>query len=196
MLRRVLAWATAIVVGVALGAASGWATIEIGRDNFAERYGAWTHNRAAGSTAAGPYTRAIIAREGLLALSAQEALYFSLTEDQDGRPLRESCIYELSGHEPRARWWSVTLYADDGFLAPNSDHAHSIDASQVQAGRQGVWRVRVAPVRGDAPYWLSTRAARRGFSLMLRLYNPQRGFYPSADTLPVLTRLSCPGETA
>jgi hypothetical protein len=49
-------------------------------------------------------------------------------------------------------------------------------------------------VRGDAAYWLSSRAARRDFSLMLRVYNPQRDFRASADTLPVLTRLSCAGE--
>jgi hypothetical protein len=194
VLRGILAWAAAIIAGIVLGAASAWATLEIGRGSFGERYGAWTHNRAAGSAAAGPYTRAIIAREGLLALSAREALYFSLAEDQDGRPLSESCIYELSGSEPAARWWSVTLYADDGFLVQNGDYAHSIDASHVRPGPGGVWRARIAPVRGDAAYWLSSRAARRDFSLMLRVYNPQRDFRASADTLPVLTRLSCAGE--
>lgn len=196
MLRRVLAWAAAIGVGIVLGAVSTWATLEIGRNTFGERYGAWTHNRAASFTAAGPYTRAIMAREGLLALSAREALYFSLAEDQDGRALDESCVYELSGREPGARWWSVTLYADDGFLVQNSDHAHSIDASRVRAAPSGVWLARVAPVRGDAAYWLSSRAARRDFSLMLRVYNPDRDFRASAETLPVLTRLSCAGETS
>ena len=194
MLRRVLTWAAAIVAGIVLGAASAWATLEVGRDNFSERYGAWTHNRAAGSTAAGMYTRAIIAREGLLALSAREALYFNLAEDQDGRPLTEHCIYELSGREFDARWWSVTLYADDGFLVQNNDLAHSIDASRVRPGPGGAWRARIAPVRGDAPYWLSSRGARREFSLTLRVYNPQRDFRASAETLPALNRLSCAGD--
>lgn len=196
MLRRILAWAAAISAGIALGAASAWATLEIERHSFGERYGAWTHSRAAGSTAAGPYTRAIIAKEGLLALSAREALYFNLAEDHDGRPLSESCVYELSGREPAARWWSITLYADDAFLAQNNDHAHSIDASHVRVGPDGMWRARVAPVRGNAVYWLSSRAARRDFSLTLRVYNPQRDFRASADTLPVLTRLSCAGDAS
>jgi len=194
VLRRVLAWAAAIIAGIILGAASAWATLEIAGASFAQRYGAWTHNRAAGSTAAGPYTRAIIAKEGLLALSSREALYFNLAEDQDGRALSEACIYELSGREPAARWWSVTLYADDGFLAQNNDHAHSVDASHVSADQGGLWRVRVAPVRGDAVYWLSSRSAGRDFSLMLRVYNPQRDFRASAETLPELTRLSCAGR--
>lgn len=194
MLGRILAWTAAIIVGIGLGAASAWATLKIERHSFGERYGHWTHSRAAGSTAAGPYTRAIIAKEGLLALSASEALYFNLAEDQDGRPLSESCIYELSGREPAARWWSVTLYADDAFLAQNNDHAHSIDASYVRPGADGVWRARVAPVRGNALYWLSSRAAGRDFSLTLRVYNPLTDFRASAETLPVLTRLSCAGD--
>jgi hypothetical protein len=196
VLRRVLAWAAAIIAGIVLGAASAWAALELGANSFGERYGAWTHNRAAGSTAADLYTRAIIAKEGLLALSAREALYFNLAEDQDGRPLSESCIYDLTGGDLDTRWWSVTIYSDDGFLVQNGDHAHSIDASHVALGRGGVWRARVAPVRGDAAYWLSSREARRDFSLTLRVYNPRPSFQPSAEALPVLNRLSCAGENA
>jgi len=185
-----LAWAAAIAVGVALGAASAWAALELGRAGFGEQYGQWSHSRAAGSQAAGPYTRAIIARDGLLALSASEALYFTLTRDDQGDRLREDCIYELDGRRLNARWWSVTLYADDNFLAQNEDHAASIDASQLPTG---AWSARVAPVRGDAANWISSRAARRGFSLTLRVYVPHRDFHADAETLPVLTRLSCAG---
>lgn len=196
MLRRILAWAAAVLAGVALGAASAWAALEVGCASFGETYGQWAHNRAAGSQAADPYTRAIIARDGLLALSAREALYFTLTRDDQGNPLQESCIYNLVGRELDARWWSVTLYADDNFLAQNTDHAPSIDASRVSAGAGGFWRARVAPVRGDATYWLSSRAARRNFSLTLRVYIPHRDFRASADALPVLTRVSCAGGEA
>jgi hypothetical protein len=196
MLRRLLAWAAAVAIGAALGAASAWAALEFGRAGFAETYGGWSHSRAAGSTAAGPYTRAIIAREGLLALSAREALYFTLDRDEDGRRLEEGCVYELAGREFAARWWSVTLYADDDFLARNDDHAHSIDASRVRAGADGYWRVRVSPVKGDAIHWLSSRAARRGFSLTLRVYNAQRDFRPDAAALPVLSTVSCAGAGA
>jgi hypothetical protein len=193
-MRRVLAWAGAVLAGLILGAASAWAALELGGAGFSEQYGAWRHSRAAGSAAAGPYTRAIIARNGLLALSAREALYFTLSEDDEGAPLNENCSYELSGRALSARWWSVTLYAADNFLAQNQDHAASIDASHVTPGADGRWSARVATVRGDAVYWLSSRNARRNFVLMLRVYNPQRDFRASAETLPALTRLSCLGE--
>ncbi len=194
MLRRVLAWVAAVIAGLVLGVASAWAALEFGRSSFGEEYGAWRHSRAAGSTAAGPYTRAIIARDGLLALSAREALYFTLSEDDQGEALVENCVYELTGREFAARWWSVTLYADDSFLAQNEDHAASIDASDVTVGADRRWRARISTVRGDAIYWLSSRNAGRDFSLTLRVYNPQRDFRAAEDTLPTPTRLSCLGE--
>lgn len=191
MLRRIVAWMAAALAGVALGLASAWAALEIGRAGFVESYGSWLHSRAAGSVGADPYTRAIIARDGLLALSAREALYFTLYEDEQGRPLDESCVYELSGPPLAARWWSVTLYAADNFLARNGDNAASIDASRL--GLNTAWSVRISPVRGNAPFWISSRSARRGFSLTLCVYNPQDGFRPSAQSLPALRTVSCAG---
>lgn len=194
MLRRVLAWVGAILAGVVLGCASAWGALEFGRSSFFEEYGAWRHSRATGSAAAGPYTRAIIARDGLLALSAREALYFTIHQDDQGAALDETCTYELAGRAFAARWWSVTLYAADNYLAQNEDFAASIDASHVSAGADGRWRARISTVRGDAIYWLSSRNARRNFSLTLRVYNPQRDFTATVDTLPTLTRISCLGE--
>jgi hypothetical protein len=194
MLRRILAWVAAIAAGVVLGGASAWAALAFGQSSFVEKYGAWVNSRAAGSTAADLYTRAIIAREGLLALSAREAVYFSLYQDEHGRPLSESCVYQLSGASLDARWWSVTLYADDNFLVQNNDGAHSIDATRV--GDNAPWTARIAPVRGNATHWLSSREARRGFLIMLRVYNPQRDFRPSAQALPTLRTLSCAGENS
>jgi len=193
MLRQVMAWVTTVLIGVGLGVASLWLVFAFAGASFSEHYGAWSLNRAAGSEAAGPYTRAIIARTGLLALSAREAIYFNLDRDEHGRALNEACVYELSGAPLEARWWSVTLYANDNFLARNNDHAHSVDASRIGPG---AWRARIAPVQGDAPFWISSRGARRGFSLTLRVYNPFDDFTPSAEVLPTLATISCAGAQA
>lgn len=194
MLRQVLAWAVAIAAGLALGAGSGWAALEFGQRSFSERIGDWSFNRAAGSSAAGPYTRAIIAKAGLLALSAREAVYFTLDRDAQGRPLDEGCVYDLSAQPLPTRWWSVTLYASDNYLARNTDYAASVDASRVLAGPDGAWRVRVSPVRGEAANWVSSRNAGRGFTLTLRLYNADDDFRPSAEILPTLHTVSCAGD--
>lgn len=192
ILRRILAWLAALVLGVALGLTSAWAVLRFGGESFTEHYGRWIFSRAAGSTAADPYTRAIIARNGLLALSAREAVYFSLYTDEHDRPLSESCVYQVDGLPLDARWWSLTLYADDNFLAQNTDHAHSIDATRV--GNAAPWTARISPVRGETANWLSSREARRGFIVMLRVYNPQRDFRPSERSLPALTTISCAGD--
>lgn len=192
MLRRLAAWIAALMIGVALGGVSAWAAITVGSQSFMERYGAWSHSRAAGASAADPYTRAVIAREGLLALSAREAVYFSLDRDAEGNELNESCVYDLVGAPLAARWWSVTLYARDGFLVDNNDHAPSVDATRL--GLDQSWSVRIAPVQGNNAHWISSRGAGRGFSLMLRVYNPQRDFTRSAAALPTLNTVSCAGR--
>lgn len=194
MLRQALAWVVAIIIGLALGVGSGWAALQFGQGNFSERFGGWSFNRAAGSSAAGPYTRAIIAKAGLLALSSREAVYFTLDRDEQGRPLDEGCVYDLTSPPLPARWWSVTLYASDNYLARNTDYAPSVDASRVLTGPNGDWRVRVSPVRGEAANWVSSRNAGRGFTLTLRLYNADDGFRPSADILPTLATVSCAGD--
>lgn len=191
-MRAIATWAAAIALGAMMGALSAWGALKLWNDSFAAHYGQWAHHRAAGSAAAGPYTRAIIAQHGLLALNAREAHYFTLNEDEQGRPLDEACVYELAGPSPPARWWSVTLYARDEFLAQNNDSAASVDASGVGVERSGHWRARISAVRGDALDWISSRNARRGFTLTLRLYNTPDGFRPSAEVLPTLTTLSCP----
>lgn len=196
MLRRVLAWIAAVLGGLVLGLGSGWATLQLGAASFSQQIGAWSYNGAAGSEAAGPYTRAIIARVALLALSAREARYYTIWKDERGEPLQESCVYEMAGRALDTRWWSVTLYADDNYLARNTDHAASIDASRVTPAADGTWRARIAPVRGDAQYWISSRNAGRDFSLTLRVYNPSDDFQATPETLPQLTRVSCAGAAS
>ncbi len=188
MARRWLAWGGAVLAGLALGAASAWGAVLLGGALVSERHGAWEHSAAAGASSAGPYTRAIVAREGLLALSPREALYFTLDRDEHSRPLDEICSYALAGTDFNARWWSVTLYASDDYLAQNNDNAHSIDATGIAAG---AWHAKISSLRADAPHWISSRGAGRGFSLTLRVYQPGSGFEPSAANLPTLHTLAC-----
>ena len=148
MLRRILAWIAAIVAGVVLGAASAWAALEIRRVELhrtLRRLGAQPRGRLDGGRSL--HARHHRARGAAGALARAKRSIFRCHEDEQGRPLSESCIYELNGRPLDARWWSVTLYADDNFLAQNTDNAHSIDASRVgndarleRAHLAGAWR--------------------------------------------------------
>lgn len=158
----------------------------------------WHGDAAIGSTAADPYTRARVARHGLLAMAKSEAMYFTTAVDRNGRPLREECIYRLAaGPTFPAQWWSVTLYTADSWLPLNNDNALSINAAEVQPEPDGLWEAFIAPTRpADARYWISSRNAGT-FNLTLRLYVPNDAMLTSpGDTLapPSVQLVSCGGK--
>lgn len=182
----------AAVIGILAGAGSAFAVLANGEMIGSVRQGEWLGNRNAGSTAADPYTRAVIARTGLLALSREETIYFTAYEDAPGQTLRENCSYELSGGPLPARWWSVTIYAPDNYLPVNGDEAQSVDATRI--GDAGAWTARVSPTRDVAANWISSRNA-GDFSLTLRLYHPSPEARASAASIPFprIRRLDCKG---
>ncbi|TIQ00823.1 MAG: DUF1214 domain-containing protein, partial [Mesorhizobium sp.] len=68
-----------------------------------------------GTQAADPYSKARVAREGVLALGQAEGLSFVAERDSDGELLKRQCAYEIEGGFPTARFW--TLYAADRSLS-------------------------------------------------------------------------------
>lgn len=155
----------------------------------------WNADFTVGSVAADPYTRARVARHGLLALARSEAVYFVRDRDDSGAPLTENCRYRLSGSAMPAHWWSVTLYDSESRLPMNDDAALSIDASRVG---EGEWTATIAPQAPPEGHWLSSRAAGI-FDLTLRLYLPDdRLFADPASVLqpPRVERLDCAGAAS
>lgn len=188
----------AIATGLSLGALlSLWqsgrpAAYASDAANVVDRY--WFTDFDIGSDEAGMLLRARTSRRGLLALKSSEAVYYTRTIDGSGQPLREDCTYRLEGGELPAGWWSVTLYADDDFLARNRDGAASVNADDFELA-DGRWSVLIAPDKpaGVRP-WLSSHNA-GVFDLTLRLYQPDpivlsgrplRGF-------PTVERVFCYG---
>jgi hypothetical protein len=183
---------SAVLMGLVLGV--GAAVLIVGRlATFSDSsYSGWHGNELAGQAAADIYTRAAIARTGLLALTREETLYFTRYADADGVALNERCSYLLEGTDPPARWWSVTLYAADNYLARNGDGAASMDQTRVVRAEGGRFRIWVAAAADREPNWISSRNA-GDFSLTLRLYNPEPGLLEDVHSLrpPVLRTVSC-----
>ena len=197
-MRRGLAYLLACLAGIIGGGASALAMAGLlpGTDTLAfgkVDVGGWRSDFAIGSEAADPYTRARVARHGLLALARTEAVYFTHTTDDDGAPLSEDCRYRLSGGAMPAGWWSVTLYDARSMLPANTDGALSIHAEQAGTG---AWEAIIAPLRPKgAGHWISSRGAGR-FDLTLRLYMPDPALISApGETLepPRVTRLECGG---
>lgn len=195
-MKRAGAYLLAVVAGLALGLGSALWLAGLWPSASRMAFGnvdvaGWRSDFTAGSDAADPYTRARIARHGLLALAKTEAVYFTRATDDAGAPLREACRYRLSGGPMPAGWWSVTLYDGQSMLPANTDGALRIDATRAGTG---AWSAVIAPRQPEGErLWISSRGA-GSFDLTLRLYMPDAALLTepnAALTPPRIERLSC-----
>lgn len=169
--------------------------------------GPWRTNALIGSEEASSMTRAIVARRGLFALNRQETVYFTAWEDSEGRKLDEACVYRVVYHRwNESRWWSLTLYAEDDFLAVNGDESHSVSLNDALSvpGLAVITQVSADDPNENRPAasddesagsripWISSANA-GNFSLTLRLYHPDPAISsdPSVAGLPYIERVSC-----
>lgn len=194
-------WFITILLASIAGASSalwmtGWTALPPLFGISAIEINGWTSDPAIGSEAANPYMRAYIARRGLLGLRREEATYYLRTSDDHRQRLRENCAYVIEGETPDARWWSVTLYAADNYLAQNDDAAHSVDMTRAITGEDGRWRATIqAADPGDGSFWISSRNA-GDFDLLLRLYNASESILETPETAlatPDILLLGCQG---
>ena len=196
-MNRLLKTALLLSLGAGLGLGSAVMVLRsggLGAGMGSQTVDGWTGNHLTGAKAADPYTRGIVAKSGLLALTQAEAMYFTRTTDEQGQPLKAACVYALEGGAMPARWWSVTIYDADDFLPVNGDDAQSVDMTRtaVHASPTGRWSARVAVDKADATDWISSKNA-GNFSLTLRLYNPQDAARSNfaAIPFPTLKTVSC-----
>ena len=187
LIANAVAWTLAALV---LGVGSAWwAVKKMSSASETIRIGAWQANMRAGSIDADMYTRAGIAVNALLALGRAETMYFIATTDDAGNPLRSSCTYRVSGAPPKARWWSITAYADDLFLFNAPNRHYSLNGTTAKLDDKGNFVFTTgATAQGDA-FWVPTPGD-RGIVLTLRLYNPE----PSLQSEP--TSLQAPSILA
>lgn len=161
----------------------------------------WRSDFAIGSETADPYTRARVARHGLLALAKSEAVYFTKTTDSEGRPLTSDCDYRVVGGEMPADWWSITLYNSESYLPDNDDGVLSVDATNIgQPANDWEFAISAGPPhpKDYAQDWISSRNAGQ-FDLTLRLYMPDAALLEAPErTLvpPSIDRVQCIGEAS
>ncbi len=184
-------WVLAIVVGIAAGLGGAWLSVRDGLGAGSARAGPWVTSAVTGSADADLRTRATVAIAGLLALSAKEAIYFNAEEDSAGAPLDGRCRYRVSGVDPTARWWSITLYGADHFLVANAEQRYSFHMQNVPRTGHETFAFEVAPT-GEGAGWLPT-GGQKHFALTLRAYNPDPRIIgrPERANLPRIEKLSC-----
>ncbi len=111
MLKNALLTLLAVAIAVVVGGGSVRYILQAQEGVDAIHIGAWTAFPAVGTADADPYSKARVARAGVLALGQAEGLPFVADRDEDGEPLRRECSYAIEGSFPTARFW--TLYAAD-----------------------------------------------------------------------------------
>ena len=140
----------------------------------------WTVHYDLGRVAK-PLRRALVAKVGLGALVAEEALYYSNYKDSEGRPLDGQYRYRL--HFKREQipatnaFWSLSLYDQDHFFVKNAIDRYSLgDQSSVLSYNQdGSLDIIIAQIQdANDLNWLPS--GDNAFMLTLRAYLP-------ADTL-------------
>lgn len=111
MLKTVFLVLVVLSVSILGGGASVWYALKANEGIGALTVGEWTAYPSLGTADADPYSKARVAREGILSLGQAEGLSFSAERDSGGEPLRRECRYRIEGPVPPARFW--TLYAAD-----------------------------------------------------------------------------------
>ncbi|MEI9411144.1 DUF1214 domain-containing protein [Mesorhizobium salmacidum] len=114
MLKNAFLMLISLAIAIGGGGASVWYALKIQDGVGAIRIGQWTAFPDIGTPAADPYSKARVAREGVLALGRAEGLSFVAENDAAGDQLKRECAYRIEGGFPTARFW--TLYAADRSL--------------------------------------------------------------------------------
>ncbi|MFN3818039.1 DUF1214 domain-containing protein [Blastomonas sp.] len=180
-----------LVAGLALGAGAAVAQL---RQSFAAdgiRNGPWTTGSEVGTDDASVGTRASIALRGLLALPETEAIYFNASTDSQDRKLTGECRYRVTGGKLDARWWSLTLYDEAGYLVPNSTRSYSLGSAALNPAEADRWQVDIAR-DPEGPHWIAMPDD-RPFELTLRAYHPSPELLAARGTvaLPRIERMEC-----
>jgi hypothetical protein len=175
-----------LLIAVVGGLGSSWYMIERGSMLTTDRFGPWTAWTSAGRADADPYTRAHFISRGTLPISTSFALTYEAISDGEGQRLHSSCEYALEGTEPQARFWSLSVFDENGKLIPNAADRYAYNSATLLRSPGG--RLQIALARSARPgNWLPTAGAGR-FSLLLTVegQDPSISWRP-----PTIRRVKC-----
>ncbi len=188
---RILSILVVLFGGAAIGLYSAKLTLDRQISGDLVRAGPWEMRVSESLVSADPYARAERARSGAIPLASGEGFTLAARVDSEGRPLDGRCLYRVAGATPAARFWSVTLFDEEGRPVRNEAGRQSFSSTELTRDENGGYAISVASeVRpGD---WLPA-PARGGFVLLLRLYDTPIGAGASVtrEQVPAISRLAC-----
>lgn len=181
-----------VMIAVVGGLGSSWYMIERGNGMTTRSAGPWVAWVAAGRADADPYTRAHFIRRGMLPVSSALALTLEAVVDNEGQRLHSSCEYLIEGDEPPGRFWSLSVFDEQGRLIPNPAERYSYNSATLLRTPGG--RFSIALARSARPgNWLPTGGAGR-VALVLTVEEQREGGAPAnaqSWAPPAIRRVSC-----
>jgi hypothetical protein len=155
--------------------------------------GAWTAWPRTGTMEIDPYARATVSRSGHLPIGSGDGIAFFASADDEGRALDGRCDTVVAGVTPQARFWTITLYDQEGRLIGNSLKRHGFTSQEIVRNHDGSFEISIAP-RARSGNWLPTGGADR-FMLVFRLYDTPVGVATGTGRetpMPAITLKACP----
>jgi hypothetical protein len=192
MLKTALLTLISLAIAIGLGGYSVWYALNAQDGVGAIRIGQWTAFPEVGTLAADPYSKARVAREGVLALGQAEGLAFVAERDEAGDPLKRECAYTIKGSYPTARFW--TLYAADqslGVIGTDKPRQAALQSYEVlrQADNSVVISVGNRPAPGN---WLLTNGSGKMYFVLTFYDTPIASSTGLSDvTLPRIVKAGC-----
>ncbi len=127
----------------------------------------------------------------LFALPGEEAIYlFAMRDEEKGR-LHSSNDYVIRGNinQIHAKYWSITLYAKDLFLSPNSIERYSFNNINVETDKEGNFSIIVSHNSHEGNWLPSPENARFGF--LFRIYRGEKEYldHLSTSQLPEIKKV-------
>ena len=157
----------------------------------------WTTLPSPGDPDRSIYTRAAVAAAGTFASKKPEQAYYQTEIDIEDQPLNGNCLYRLSGEDIESRWWSITAYANDGFLIENTEKLYSYNSETINYNANGGFEIYFL---GDNDFisdvsnenWLRVNQD-ENFNVSLRIYYPGEEFFSNLRrvNLPIIEKVKC-----
>ena len=195
IIRKYIIYTLIIIV---IAAIFTYVSIPIYKNIVTVRNDIWNSIPSAGDPKRSIYTRAYVSTHGLFALSKPESVYFSSEIDIEEAALDGSSCYVLSGNEIQSasiipRWWSLTVYNNDGYLVESTEKQYSYNSENIIYNSNGEFEIYLAgKPSNNISNWLKTPSEEL-FSVILRVYQPGEEFFSNLSRvdLPIIKKVSC-----
>ena len=178
-------------IAITLGFGLSWYVLTDGRVIGGTRIGAWTAWPDIGQPMPNPYSRAYLARTGVLQLGYAEGVQFVAVTDDQGEALDASCDYHISGATPGAAFWTLVAADLDGVNIAASAQLPALHSDRIARTTDGSAEIHVSSTLAPGN-WLEI-AGEGPFQLQLTLYDAMTftGGTTAGGQMPSITRVGC-----